>query len=182
MIICITGMPGSGKSIVAEQAAKTGYRVIAMGEVVREAARSRGIEESPKSLGALMLCLRREEGKDVVAKRCLSRAQKGGPSLIEGVRSLDELHFFQKNAPVFLIAVHASPASRYQRLLRRGRPDDPKDYETFRKRDSRELRVGIGSVIALADTMLVNEGPVGNLRRSAMKLLRVMKNADDSAR
>jgi dephospho-CoA kinase len=182
LVICVTGMPGSGKSIVAEQAAKIGYRVIGMGEIIREEARSRGVKESPKSLGALMLSLRREEGKDVVAKRCLSKAQSGGPSLIEGVRSLEELYFFHKNAPVFLVAVHASPRSRYKRLLKRGRADDPKDYETFRKRDSRELRVGIGSVIALADSVLINEGSMGDLRRSSMKLLRVMKNADESAR
>jgi len=182
LIICVTGMPGSGKSIVTEQAAKIGYRIICMGEIIREEARSRGIVESPKSLGALMLSLRREEGKDVVAKRCLSKAQSGGPSLIEGVRSLEELYFFRKNAPVFLIAVHASPPSRYKRLLKRGRADDPKDYETFRKRDSRELRVGIGSVIALADSVLINEGSMGDLRRSAMKLLRVTKNADEGAR
>jgi dephospho-CoA kinase len=182
LVICVTGMPGSGKSIVAEQAAKIGYRVIGMGEIIREEARSRGVEESPKSLGALMLSLRREDGKDVVAKRCLSKAQSGGPSLIEGVRSLEELYFFHKNAPVFLVAVHASPTSRYKRLLKRGRADDPKDYETFRKRDSRELRVGIGSVIALADSVLINEGSMGDLRRSSMKLLRVMKNADESAR
>lgn len=182
MIICVTGMPGSGKSVVAEQASKIGYRVMAMGDVIREEARSRGIVESPKSLGALMLSLRREEGRDVVAKRCLAKAKTGGPSLIEGVRSLDELHFFHKNAPIFLVAVHASPASRYRRLLKRGRADDPRDYETFRKRDSRELRVGIGSVIALADSMLINEGSMADLRRSAMKLLKVMKNADEGPR
>lgn len=182
MIVCVTGMPGSGKSIVAEQAAKMGYRVIGMGDVIREEAKARGVEESPKSLGALMLSLRREEGKDVVAKRCLSKAQGGGPSLIEGVRSLEELNYFHRNAPVFLVAVHASPSSRYKRLLKRGRKDDPKDYETFRRRDSRELRVGVGSVIALADGMLLNEGSLGDLRRSAKKLLKVMKNADEGPR
>ncbi len=182
MIICVTGMPGSGKSVVSEQAAKIGYRIVGMGDVIREEAKVRGISETPKSMGALMLSLRREEGKDVVAKRCLSKAQSGGPSLIEGVRSLEELYYFRKNAPIFLVAVHASPTSRFKRLLKRGRADDPKDYEAFRKRDGRELRVGIGSVIALADSMLINEGSMGDLRRSAVKLLKVMKNADEGPR
>jgi dephospho-CoA kinase len=171
-------MPGSGKSIVAERAASIGYRVIGMGDIIREEAKSRGIEESPRSLGALMLRLRREEGKDVVAKRCLSRAQGGGPSIIEGVRSLDELNFFRQNASIYLVAVHASPATRFQRLLKRGRADDPRDYETFQKRDKRELDVGIGSVIALADSILINEGSVRDLRQSAMKLFRGISNAD----
>jgi dephospho-CoA kinase len=172
-------MPGSGKSIVAEQAATIGYKVISMGDIIREEAKSRGIKESPRSLGTLMLKLRREEGKDVVAKRCLSRAQGGGHSIIDGVRSLDELSFFRENASIYLVAVHASPATRFTRLLKRGRADDPKDYETFWKRDARELDVGVGSVIALADSILINEGTVGNLKRSAMKLFRGIINANE---
>lgn len=149
-----------------------------MGDIIREEARARGIVESPSSLGALMLRLRREEGKDVVAKRCLARALERAPSLIEGVRSLDELYYFRAHAPILLVAVHASPRSRFERLLKRGRADDPKDYETFRKRDERELEVGIGSVIALADRILINEGSVADLRRSATRLFRGIGNAD----
>lgn len=179
MIICITGMPGSGKSIVAEQAATIGYKVISMGDIIREEAKSRGIKASPRSLGALMLRLRREKGKDAVAKRCLLRAQGENLSIIDGVRSLNELSFFRDNSSICLVAVHASPATRYKRLLKRGRVDDPKDYVTFQKRDDRELNVGIGSVIALADSILINEGSVGDLKRSAMKLFRGINNADE---
>jgi dephospho-CoA kinase len=174
-------MPGSGKSIVAEQAAKMGYSIISMGDIIREEARSRGIDESPKSLGALMLRMRREEGKDVVAKRCLTRALSGEPSIIEGVRSLEELYFFRGSAQLHLVAVHASPATRFQRLLKRGRSDDPKDYETFQRRDARELVVGIGSVIALADSIIINEGSVESLKRSATKFFRGMKSANEGA-
>lgn len=178
MILCITGMPGSGKSIAAEQATKLGYTVISMGDIIREEARLRGIDESPKSLGALMLKLRREEGQDVVAKRCLSKALALKRSVIEGVRSPEELNFFWDNSPIFLLAVHASPSTRFQRLLRRGRGDDPKDYKTFQKRDARELEVGIGSVIALADKIIINEGSVSELEEAALKFFRGMHLAN----
>ncbi|HXZ98038.1 MAG TPA: hypothetical protein VED24_01585, partial [Candidatus Acidoferrum sp.] len=39
----------------------------------------------------------------------------------------------------------------------RGRSDDPKSWQEFAERDARELGVGIGNVIALAQEMLVNE-------------------------
>ena len=58
---------------------------------------------------------------------------------------------------VAIVAVHSSPETRYERLVARGRSDDPKSWEEFADRDARELGVGIGDVIALAQEMLVNE-------------------------
>jgi dephospho-CoA kinase len=58
---------------------------------------------------------------------------------------------------VVVVAVHASPKTRYERLAARGRSDDPKSWEEFADRDARELGVGIGDVIALAQEMLINE-------------------------
>jgi len=168
LLFCITGMPGSGKSLVADAARQLGFRVISMGDVIRDEAERRGIVKSPKSLGTLMLKLRREEGNYVVAKRCLALVQASNSHvLIEGVRSLDELDYFKLNADVRLIAVHASPSTRFDRLIKRGRPDDPKDRKTFDERDLRELRVGIGSIIALADHVFVNEGTLDDIGASA---------------
>ena len=42
-------------------------------------------------------------------------------------------------------------------MAARGRSDDPKSWEEFADRDARELGVGIGDVIALAQEMLINE-------------------------
>lgn len=180
LIFCITGMPGSGKSLVAEGARSIGFKVISMGDMIREEAERRGINKSPKSLGELMLKLRREEGKDVVAKRCLAMINKSSsPVLIEGVRSLDELNYFKLNADVCLIAVHASPSTRFTRLLKRGRPDDPKERLTFDERDLRELKVGLGSVIALADSVFVNEGTLGNVDAAAKSFFEGLLNAKD---
>ena len=170
LIFCITGMPGSGKSVVSETAKSLGFRIVAMGDIIRDEAEARGIKMTPSSLGALMLELRREEGQDVVAKRCLAKIHKrDGLVIIEGLRSPEELYYLKNNAEVLLIAVHASPATRFTRLLKRGRPDDPKDYATFRERDQRELKLGLGSVIAQADKLFINEGTLGGLRRSASR-------------
>ena len=178
MLFCITGMPGSGKSIISETARSLGFKVIAMGDVIREEAKARGITKTPATLGRLMLKLRREEGNDVVAKRCLVRIRDERLSLIEGVRSIDELMYFKKNNEVCLIAVHASPETRFKRLLKRGRPDDPKDIGTFRERDLRELNVGLGSVIALANKVFVNEGTVEALQRSVKKFFEGIMRGD----
>ena len=44
LIICLTGMPGAGKSTVANSLKEKGFLVITMGDIVREEARQRNLE------------------------------------------------------------------------------------------------------------------------------------------
>ena len=160
-VIMVTGMPGSGKTVLSEIARELGVPVVIMGDVLRDIARERGLKVDDSSLGKLAIELRRIHGRDVIAKYSLEKAKKlrSKTVLVEGLRNIEEYDFFKekfKNQAV-LVAVHASPKTRFERLKNRGREDDPKSYEEFKKRDRRELEMGIGSVIALADIMFVNE-------------------------
>ena len=103
--------------------------------------------------------IREEMGEDAVAKLVVRKLKEMSEKLIivDGVRSLKEIDYFSKYAKVVIVAVHASPRERFRRLSRRGRRDDPKTWEEFRERDIKELNIGIGQVIALADVMVVNE-------------------------
>ena len=83
--------------------------------------------------------------------------------IVEGVRSLQELDELKSRFELISLAIHASPRSRFQRLLSRNRSDDPKTWETFKERDFRELEVGLGHVLALADVVLVNERSISEL-------------------
>ena len=172
-IICVAGMPGAGKSVFASAAKEFSIPVITMGDAIRMEAVKRGIPQTPETLGALMLELRKQEGPEAVAKRCLELLPKNSKTVvIEGVRSLEELKFFKEHCEkLHLIAIHASPKTRFKRLLARGRPDDPKDWRQFEERDFRELQVGLGSVIALADIMVVNEGSITELYETSRKIL-----------
>jgi len=71
-----------------------------------------------------------------------------------------------------VIAVHASPSVRYDRLVKRARADAPATYDEFRERDSRELGWGSGDVIALADYILPNMGDLESFHLQAAALLR----------
>ena len=57
-----------------------------------------------------------------------------------------------------VIAIHSSPLTRFERLKMRGREDDSTSWDVFVERDLRELGFSIGYAIALADSMVVNEG------------------------
>jgi dephospho-CoA kinase len=160
LVIGLVGMPGSGKSIVVETAQQQGYDVDVMGDVVREETRKRGLELNPKNIGAVMLDLRKAGGAGVIAEKCASRIEqtKRSKVIVDGLRSLAEADVFKAHFHGFsLIAVHASPETRFNRLNRRKRSDDPDEWEVFRERDLRELSVGLGNAIAMAQHMVINE-------------------------
>ncbi|HDM26959.1 MAG TPA: flagellar hook-basal body complex protein FliE [Candidatus Bathyarchaeota archaeon] len=179
LVVGVVGLPGSGKTTFARTAEELGFQVVIMGDVIRGEAKRRGLEPTSENLGRLMMELRRAEGEAVVAKRCIPQIEKAeGPVVVDGIRSLAEVDEFRKHYPNFkLVAVFSSPETRFHRLYKRGRSDAPQDWNTFVERDLRELSVGVGSAMALADHMLVNEGTLEDFRRETKRLLReLMKN------
>ena len=158
-IVAITGMPGAGKSTAAQALAKQGWQRIVMGDVIRAETKRRGLEPNAKNTGEVMKSLRTERGESAVAELCLETIAKMGADkvVVDGIRSVAEVEAFRKRADVMLVAVDASPARRFELLRERGRSDDPLTLDMFEERDLRELGVGIGEAIALADATISNE-------------------------
>lgn len=184
-LIGIAGMPGAGKSTVAKSAENLGIPVVAMGDIVREEAILRKIPPTPENLGRLMKKLRLEGGPGIIARKCFSKIDESEEEIIviDGIRSLDEVEEFKKKyGEIAIIAVHASPKTRFQRLKRRGRSDDPRNWREFIERDLRELEVGIGNVIALADYMIVNEETIEKLIEKAAEIIGRIKENDRNNR
>jgi dephospho-CoA kinase len=163
-VIGTVGMPGSGKSVISQiLQEKLNSLYIIMGDVIREEVMKEGLEPTSDNVQMTMITIRKREGNDIVAKRCIEKVKENEEkyewAIIEGLRGLEELSTFRKHLSSFLlVAIHSSPYTRFNRLKQRGRSDDPNSREMFDKRDQTELKVGIGSVIALADHILVNEG------------------------
>jgi dephospho-CoA kinase len=175
LVVGLAGMPGSGKSLVVETAVKMGYDVVVMGDVIREETQKRGLELNPKNIGNVMLKLRKEGGASVVADKCIPKIkqQRSGKVIVDGVRSLSEVEAFKTRFPIFsLIAVHASPETRFNRLYHRHRSDDPNGWGVFQERDMRELGVGLGNAIAMAEHIVVNEDRKGDTRLVVKKIIR----------
>ena len=130
-----------------------------MGDVIRDEARRRGLDPSAKNTGDVMRALREEKGEAAVAELCLDVVAKSGSEkvVVDGISSVAEVEAFRKSGPVLLVAVHASPERRFELLKERGRSDDPLTHEMFLERDQRELGVGIGEAIALADEAVSNQ-------------------------
>jgi dephospho-CoA kinase len=163
LVIGLAGMPGSGKSLVVDTARELGYDVVVMGDVVRQETTKRGLDLTPQNVGKVMLELRKEGGNFVIAQRCVPKIeeQESRKVLVDGLRSLFEADIFKEHFSKFiLVAVHASPRTRFKRLSNRGRSDDALEWQVFHERDSRELGVGLGNVIAMAEQMIVNDNSV----------------------
>ena len=158
IIVCLTGMPGAGKSTISEGLRSRGYHTINMGDAVRAEAARRGIEPTGENLGRLMLDLREKNGQGAVAEliRPEILGSGAGVVLIDGVRSNTEVEVLRRIAPVRLLSVHASTDTRFAFLSKRGRSDDPQSKDGFDRRDDREIRVGISTSIALADESISN--------------------------
>lgn len=159
LIVCLTGMPGAGKSSVASFLKEKGFEVVTMGDVVREEAKRQGLEPTDVNLGKMMLKLRQDLGPGAVGHIVLQKLARDGSSsnvVIDGIRSIAEVEVLKKVGHVRLLAIHASQVTRFMHLKKRGRADAPSNGNEFAGRDKRELSVGVSEAIALANEMISN--------------------------
>jgi len=176
-VIGVSGLPGSGKSLVSNISKKYGVTVIRMGDIVREEAEKRN-EDS----GTTSIKLRKEHGQYVLAKLTVEKIKKLFKSnknykkelvfVVEGIRSPYEVKLFKKSFKNFvLVSVFSSPKTRFNRLKNRNRADDSNNFKDFNKRDERELDFGIGSVISTSDYIIINEEDIGKYKSQINKFL-----------
>ena len=158
-VMGISGLPGSGKSLVSDLASEKGAIIVSMGDIIREEAKKRG--ESTKDTARN---LRAEHGEHIVSELTIKKIkqlrEKGNENVIivEGIRSPHEVDMFKENFDDFIIlSIFANPTLRFERLKNRMREDDSADYTEFKKRDKMELDFGIGTVISLSDKIIINE-------------------------
>ena len=158
LIVCLTGMPGAGKSTIADGLKSKGFEKITMGDAVRAEAARRKIEPTGTNLGKLMLELREKNGQGAVAELIKDQIanSKSDVIIIDGVRSIAEVNVLKKFGTVKILSIHASSDTRFKFLSDRARSDAPSDREDFTKRDSREIGVGMSESIALADETISN--------------------------
>ncbi len=171
-VLCLTGMPGCGKEEFVRVAKDLGFAIVRMGDTVREEAARRNLGTSDAAIGGFAHSEREAHGYAIWAERTLPRI-KDERVLIDGLRGATELDVFRKRLGdgLQVVAVHASPKVRFERLRQRSRSDAPASWEEFQVRDVRELAWGLGNVIATADFLVLNEGDLGAFRARAREVL-----------
>lgn len=172
-IIGVSGLAGSGKSLVTEVATERGSIIVSMGDIIRREAKKRG-EPSKETAKKL----REEHGPYIVAELTIEEIKKimdeGCDShiIVEGIRSQHEVELFKENFDNFIIvSIFANPQIRFERIKLRQREDDTTDYKVFVERDQNELGFGIGDVVSLSDKMIINESDIESCKKEIAMFL-----------
>jgi dephospho-CoA kinase len=175
-IIAFTGMPCSGKSEAVRVAREKGMWVVRIGDLVWGETKKQGLELNDRNVGLVAEEMRRKHGKDIWARKTvdLIKSREGVDFVVvDGIRNVEEVDRFKKELTedFTVIAIDASDELRKKRALSRGREDDSRDLRDFVERDMREIRWGIGEVIASADIVISNEGSLDAFRRKVERVL-----------
>lgn len=147
-LIGIVGPIACGKGVVVDYLKqKQGYISFSLSSILHDELKKRGVTVFTRTtLQDLGDEMRKKDGDGVLAKRAMYKIQSalGGPNsnskkiIIEGIRNPGEVAYLRTIPGFYLIAIDARKDIRYQRILKRGKPWDPKDWETFKKVDGRD--------------------------------------------
>jgi len=177
LVIGITGMRGSGKSLAAKAARSLNMPVVEMRTAVVALMRKRKIKVTNKSLRLFADAIRKEQGRAVSAKLAIAVINKRKPAnavVVNGVRSIEEISEFKKHFDFKLIALVAPVRTRFERILHRRRKDDPRKYADFLWSERIEARWGLAKALAEAEYVVANTGSreecVSNLRELLARL------------
>jgi dephospho-CoA kinase len=169
-VVGLTGTIASGKSSVKEAIVKRKScdYVTLSSLIMEETIKKRGLPIDRINKQNLGNELRQRYGNDVLAKTAWNFMQRKKEVLIiDGIRNPGEAEFLKrKNGTDFvLIAVDAPRELRWQRVVQRNKPTDPKTPEDFAKVDDRDQGVGepdygqqVRKCIEMADYALINDG------------------------
>ncbi len=180
-VIAIVGMPGAGKSEVADFFINKKFSYVRLGQLTLDEVKRRGLEPNEKNERPIREGFRKKHGMAAFAILNFPKidAQKGNV-IVDGLYSWEEyLAFKEKYKNFIVVSIFASPKTRYERLENRAvkhGPDPKMKYRSFSKeetqsRDKAEIeKLNKGGPIAMADFTIVNEGTKKELLTNAEKI------------
>jgi dephospho-CoA kinase len=156
-VIGFCGKAGSGKSTVLKAIENLGV-IVSMGDVIRNEAKDRNHTLLDENLGKISLELRKNFGSEIIAEKCVELIKTLDHEIIfvDGLRSPAEVRVFRKSWTFPVVAVIVDDKTRFERLSKRGRPDDPNNLEDLRDRDKRENALGLTEVMKNANYIVDN--------------------------
>jgi len=189
MIIGLSGPNASGKGEVAKYLQSKGYQVYSLSDVLREEAKKIGLDQSRKTLINFGYQLRKKYGEGILVKKVDQQIhQQGihpeGNIVVDSIRNPGEIKELRKIAnkkKVIILGIDAPERLRYERLLKRGRLGDLKNFPEFvqaEKRENSEKKYAqqISKCIQLADKIIINKGSLKQLQQKIDDFLKEIEN------
>jgi len=166
-LVCITGLPGSGKSVVSDYFVNNGYQYIRFGQITIDEIKKRGLELNEKNERKIREGFRKKHGMAAFAILNLpkfKKALKTGNVIGDGLYSFEEYKLLKEKFGKYFIdiAVFTPPKLRYNRLKKR--KDRPLSKKEVIARDYSEMEIlNKGGTIAMADYTIVNNKDLKHL-------------------
>lgn len=169
IIIGITGLPGSGKSIAAEYLESKGFVYLSVRKYIVDELLRRGLPCDRPHMIKIGNELRERYGGDYFIQKIFADAQgHDGGVVIESMRTLDGCNALRKIGGV-LLALEAPEQLRYERIYARQSETDRISFEEFQEMNAREMysddarHQNMSQVIASADYTITNDGNLSDL-------------------
>ena len=174
-VVSIVGMAGSGKSEAARLFQENGFTTVRFGDMTDEEVKKRGLELNEENERHIRELLRREHGMAAYARLNLSRidsALKHSDVVIDGLYSWEEHTFLKTHyaEDFYVVAVWASPRTRYSRLTNRLSRKLPPEEAASRDRAEIE-HINKGGPIAMADFTVINESSLTDLKKVVKRII-----------
>ncbi len=179
LIVALVGMPGCGKSTVADFFVKKHKaEKIHLGDFIWQWLARQGIRPSEETGNMASLYMWVEYGDIPLAKWTDEKIKKSKAKIIvlDSLRTIEEARYFQlKYKDNFhVIAILTAPAIRLKRLQGRARFGELTKLE-FRVRDREELRLGVGDLIASANHYVNANGTIQSVQKQTIDLYKHLK-------
>lgn len=185
-IFAIVGMPGSGKTEVSEFLVKKGFQFIRLGQLTLDEIKKRGLEPTEANERPIREALRTKHGMAAFATLNFPKIDsllKISDVAVDGLYSWEEyLAFKEKYPDITVIAIYASPKTRYERLEKQSVSKDSnikrRHYtkEEAASRDRAQLEnLHTGGPVAMADFTIINEASVKELHKCLEEILKSVK-------
>ncbi|MBU4124293.1 MAG: nucleoside monophosphate kinase, partial [Nanoarchaeota archaeon] len=125
-VILIVGMPGSGKSVVADIIQKNfKAKIIQSGDIIRKQIERKGLKFSPSADAAVAHWFHSYGRETLIVQQVYEQIKRSRMDLIivEGFRNVNELEVLEDllNHKISVIAIKANARKRYLRELKRKR-------------------------------------------------------------
>ncbi len=172
IIIGLTGPMGCGKGEIVKILEKMGFNYVTLSQLVREEARTRGIEEEREKLMEVGNIMRKEEGAGVLARRALEKILESQDDkwVVDGIRNPAEISELKNSNNAHIVGINANKDILVERIMGRDRPSDPKSAEDILRKIEREWGMDepedgqqVGKCMELADLVIENEGTLDEL-------------------
>lgn len=182
MIIGLTGRIAAGKETLTNFLREKGFVYLETSKLLNEILIKRGIEITRTNQQNLGDELRKNHGPGALMKMFLEKISPEKDYIIDSLRNPHEAEFL-KNCGIkfFLIAVDAPREIRFERIIKRGKPSDPKTWEEFLVTDNRDFDSGndmgqnVKKCFEVADFVIMNDD---NLNDSMKRIEEVFKEIE----